>query len=266
MRGQILVIQRKYEIRTLQMEKMLIEQDKQKQIYFWISVSFLLIFSGIIIYFWIKKQYIRIYRQRFKVQFEKTVKTVNENERVIGQYICQIEDLKQKEDFASKVAEQQMNCLNQRISDLENENEKGESVKDKIAKLNQRIQILVSENKTIREDSCAGGIYILEQLKKGLLIVENMTQKEKKQVFEYMDLMFGDFVSKLKMKYDLNDNNLMLALFIKLNFNSVELTNVFQCEKNSIFKKKQRLRDRLNLKCDDELERFLTFYSLNMST
>lgn len=266
LRGQILVIQRKYEIRTLQMEKMLIEQDKQKQIYFWISVSFLLIFLGIIIYFWIKKQYIRIYRQRLKVQFEKTVKTVNENERVIGQYICQIEDLKQKEDFASKVAEQQMNCLNQRISDLENENEKGESVKDKIAKLNQRIQILVSENKTIREDSCAGGIYILEQLKKGLLIVENMTQKEKKQVFEYMDLMFGDFVSKLKMKYDLNDNNLMLALFIKLNFNSVELTTVFQCEKNSIFKKKQRLRDRLNLKCDDELERFLTFYPLNMST
>lgn len=262
--NQILTLQRKYETGKLKMEKNLLEQKNQNQFYFWISVSSLLIIVSVSLYFWIKKQYRRILRKRLKVHLEKVTEAIKKNERIIGQYICQIDDLKRKESTTAKNTELQMENLNQRIYDLENKND--ESVKEQIAKLNQRIQILVSENKAIKEDSCAGGIYILEQLKKGLLIVENMTQKEKNQVFEYIDLMFGDFVSKLKKEFSLNDNNLMLAIFVKLDFTVPGLMIVFQCEKNSIFKKKQRLRDKLKLKTDDELDKFLTFYPLNMST
>lgn len=264
MRNQILIIQRKYETKKLRIEKAMLEQEKQKQLYFWISISSLLIIVGASLYFWIKKQLIKKYRQHLKVHIEESLKTIEENERIIGQYICQIEELKRKESIAAKKAEQQLDNLNQRIFDLENKNE--ESTKEQIAKLKQKVQILVSENKAIREDSCAVGIYILEQLKKGKLIVENMTRKEKSQVFEYIDLLFGGFVSQLKDEFGLNDNNLMLAILVKLNFTSVELMAVFQCEKNSVFKKKQRLRDKLLLKNDDELETFLTSYPLNLST
>lgn len=263
-RNQILTIQRKYETKKLQMEKRLIENEKRRQLYFWISISSMLVVTSIFFYFWIKKQYRIIYRKRLKVHIKKALEMIEGNERVIGQYICQIEDLKQKEDITARVAEQQVDSLNQRISELEIKNE--ESVKGKITKLNQRIQILVSENKAIREDSCAGGIYLLEQLKKKLLIMENMTEKEMSQVFEYMDLMFGGFVNNLRTEYGLNDSNLMLAILVKLNFTSAELMIVFQCEKNSIFKKKQRLRDKLSLKSDDELEKYLTSYPLYMST
>lgn len=263
LRNQVLTIQRKYETKKLQMEKKMIEYEKRRQLYFWITTFTVFIISCLFLYFWIKKQYRRIYRKRLKVHEKKAFEMIENNERVIGQYICQIEELKLKGDMAARFVEQQMDSLNQKISEkIKNE----ESVKGEIAKLNQRIQILVSENKAIRKDSCAGGIYILEQLKKGLLIVENMTQKEKYQVFEYMDLMFGGFVSKLKEEYHLNDNNLILAVLVKLDFTSIELMTVFQCEKNSIFKKKQRLRDKLNLKNDDELEHFLSFKSLNVST
>ena len=93
-----------------------------------------------------------------------------------------------------------------------------------------------------------------------------MTKKEKSQVFDYIDLLFGSLVSRLKEEYNLNDNNLMLVILIKLNFTSAELMTVFQCEKNSIFKKKQRLRDKLCLKSDDELDRFLLSSPLYMST
>lgn len=264
LRNQILMLQRKYETKKLQMEKEFLEQKNQKQFYFWISISSSLIIISLSLYFWIKKQYRRILRKRLKVHFEKVSEAIKKNEQIIGQYICQIDDLKRKEGTIAKNTELQMESLNQRIYDLENKND--ESVKEQIVKLNQRIQILVSENKAIKEDSCAGGIYILEQLKKGLLIVENMTQKEKSQVFEYIDLMFGDFVSKLKKEYSLNDNNLMLAIFVKLDFTAAGLMIVFQCEKNSIFKKKQRLRDKLKLKSDDELDKFLAVYPLNMST
>ncbi len=264
LRNQIFTLQRKYETKKLQMEKNLLEQKNQKQFYFWISLSSLLIIISVSLYFWIKKQYRDILRKRWKVHLEKVTETIKKNEQIIGQYICQIDDLKRKEGRIAKNAELEMKSLNQRIYDLENKSD--DSVKEQIVKLNQRIQILVSENKAIKEDSCAGGIYILEQLKKGLLIVENMTQKEKSLVFEYVDLMFGNFVSKLKKEYSLNDNNLMLAIFVKLDFTAAGLMIVFQCEKNSIFKKKQRLRDKLRLNSDDELDKFLTFYPLNVST
>lgn len=260
LRTQVLNLQRKNETQKLQMEKRLLERENQKQFYFWIATFSLLLVFGILSYFWVKRQYRRI----FRIHMEKALDTIKENEQIIGQYICQIEDLKQKEDIAAKVAEQQLHSLNQKIFELKIRND--ESVKEQIAKLNQKIQILVSENKLIREDSCAGGVFALEQLKKGLLIVENMTQKEKSQVFEYMDLMFGGFVTKLKKEYNLNDNNLILAILVKLNFTSIELMTIFQCEKNSIFKKKQRLRDKLNLKNDDDFEKYLNLYPLNMST
>lgn len=260
LREQILTLQRKYETTKLQMEKKMLEHENKRQLYFWISISSLLVVIGVVLYFSIRKRFLRIYRKRLKVNIEKALNTIKENERIIGQYICQIEDLRLKEN----VAEQEMDSLNQKIYELKIENE--QSAKEQIAKLKQKIQILISENKTIRDDSCAGGIFVLEQLKKRLLIVENLTQKEKSQVFEYIDLMFGGFVSKLKQEYKLNDNNLILAILVKLNFTSVELMTVFQCEKNSIFKKKQRLRDKLHLNSDDELDKYLTFYPLKMST
>ena len=243
-RTQVLALQRKYETQKLRMEKSLLERENQIQFYFWIAISSLFAVLSIFFYFWIKKQYRKIFRKYLRKHIEKNLQTISENEQIIGQYICQIEELKLKEDIAAKAAEQQLDSLNQEISELKIKNE--ESTKEQIAKLNQKIQILVSENKLIREDSCAGGIFALEQLKKGLLIVENMTQKEKSQIFEYMDLMFGGFVSRLKKEYGLNENNLMLAILVKLNFTSNELVTIFQCEKNSIFKKKQRLRDKLN--------------------
>lgn len=260
----ILTLQRRYETDKLQMDKKLLEQENQKQLYLGISITASIIILSIIFYLGIKKRYLLMYRRHLKIHAEKALKIVKENERIIGQYICEIDELKQREILAAKIAEQQMDDLKQRINDIENRND--ESAKEQIVKLNQKIQILISENKTIREDSCAGGIYILEQLKKGILIVENMTQKEKNHVFEYIDLLFGDFVSRVRAEYHLNENNLILAVLVKLGFTSVELMIAFQCEKNSILKKKQRLKDKLNLGSDDDLANFLAFYSKKMST
>ena len=137
---------------------------------------------------------------------------------------------------------------------------------EQIAELRKRIQVLVIENKTIREESCAIGVYVLEQLRKKLLVIENMTSKEKSQVFEYMDLLFNKFASRLKMDYNLNENNLLLAVLVKLGFSSTELMFAFQSEMNSILKKKQRLKSKFCLGADDNLEAYLNSYSLHLST
>lgn len=235
-------LQHRHEVENLQMENKLLEYKTRSQFYLAAFLFCLLILSGLVSYSWIKKQYRRIYRKRLKAHVDKSLRIIKENERIIGQYIYQIEMLKQEEALIAETA------------------------KEQIARLNQRVQVLVSENKKIREDPCVGGIYILEQLKQNLLIAENMTQKEKSQVFAYMDLFYGDFVSRLKEEYGLNDNNLMLSILVKLGFSSTELMSVFQCKMNSILKKKQRLRSELSLDKSVDLAAFLTSFSCRMST
>lgn len=227
-----------HEVERLQKEKELLECKNHEELYLGAFIFCMLITCGLVSYSHIKKQYRRIYRRRLKSHAATSLKIIKENEQIIEQYAQKIRDLTDDE----------------------------ESAKEQIAQLRQKIQILVNENKRIREDSCAGGIYVLEQLKKNLLIVENMTQKEKSLVFAYMDLLFGNFVSRLKEEYGLNENNLMLSVLVKLGFSSAELMSVFQCKMNSVLKKKQRLKSELCLGRDVDLGAFLTFYPLPYTT
>lgn len=47
------------------------------------------------------------------------------------------------------------------------------------------------------------GVYLLDQLKKEKLIVKNMTKQEKEQLLEYMDLIYGNLISRLKKDFKL---------------------------------------------------------------
>lgn len=236
MQSEILNLQSKYETDKLMMENRLLTQEKKMHIYIWASISMLLIALGVLSYWGIRKQYRTIYKKRLKARMKRELKTYQLNELVIAQYICQIEELKQKEVLSV------------------------EHTKERIGKLNQKIQILLAENKEIRENSGVSAPYILGQLKKGLLLVENMTRQEKQSIFEYMDLLSGNFVANLRKSYNLNENNLILAVLIKLSFTTAELVIVFDCEENSIYRKKQRLKEKLRLNKQDDLE---TFFSAN---
>lgn len=236
MQSRLLAIQKKFETDKLIMENKLLAQEKKINLYIWGSIYLLLLALGVVLYLGIRKHYRNLYKKRLKVRMEKELRTYQQNEMIIGRYVSQIEELKQKEVLSE------------------------ENTKEKIGKLNQKIQILVAENKEIRENSGVSAPYILGQLKKGLLIVENMTRQEKLSIFEYMDLLSGNFVSNLRESYNLNENNLMLAVLIKLSFSTTELVVAFDCEENSIYRKKQRLKDKLRLCKQDDLE---TFFSAN---
>lgn len=241
LQSKILTVQRKYETNNLVMENRLLAQEKKMHIYIWVSISLLLVVLGAVSYWGIRKQYRKIYKKHLKARMERELKTYQLNELVIGEYIRQIEELKEKE-----------------MQSVEN-------TKEKIGKLNQKIQILVAENKEIRENSGVSAPYILGQLKKGLLLVENMTRQEKQSIFEYMDLLSGNFVANLRDTYNLNENNLILAVLIKLSFSTAELVIAFDCEENSIYRKKQRLKEKLHLGKQDDLETFFSANPLRLS-
>ena len=138
--------------------------------------------------------------------------------------------------------------------------ETAETNREKVGKLNQKILLLESENKKIRENVCVNGVYLLDQLKKEKLIVKNMTKQEKEQLLEYMDLIYGNLISRLKKDFKLTSGNLILIALLKVGFTTTEFMFTFDCEMNSIFTKKRRLRESLNLDTTDKLEEFITLY------
>ena len=95
--------------------------------------------------------------------FRKNMQVIKENECMIKRYVYELDMLKQKAG------------------------ETAETNREKVGKLNQKILLLESENKKIRENVCVNGVYLLEQLKKEKLIVKNMTKQEKEQLLEYME-------------------------------------------------------------------------------
>ena len=161
---------------------------------------------------------------------------IEENECMIKRYVYELDMLKQKAG------------------------ETAETNREKVGKLNQKILLLESENKKIRENVCVNGVYLLEQLKKEKLIVKNMTKQEKEQLLEYMDLIYGNLISRLKKDFKLTSGNLILIALLKVGFTTTELMFTFDCEMNSIFTKKRRLRENLNLDTNDKLEEFITLY------
>lgn len=228
LRGQILTLQRKYERDKLIMNNKQLKQKKQNQFYlFLLFALILIIISGVVIL-----SYKKEYRKRFK----KKLKIIEDNEQTINRYIYQLEELKQRETLELK------------------------NYKEKIGLLNQKILLLTNENKEIRENICVNAVFLLDQLKKRVLIVKRMSKEEKIQIFEYVDLLFGNLLSRMRKEYELTENNLMLVALLKIGFSSKELMFVFDCEMNSVFRMKQRLKERLHLFNDKNLEEFITIY------
>ena len=226
--SQILTLQRKYEKGKLLLEKQQVEHEKKIQFYFGMVIVLFIILLCLVLYFLLRKKY--------KEMFRKNMQVIKENECMIKRYVYELDMLKQKAG------------------------ETAETNREKVGKLNQKILLLESENKKIRENVCVNGVYLLDQLKKEKLIVKNMTKQEKEQLLEYMDLIYGNLISRLKKDFKLTSGNLILIALLKVGFTTTELMFTFDCEMNSIFTKKRRLRENLNLDTNDKLEEFITLY------
>ena len=119
---------------------------------------------------------------------------------------------------------------------------------------------LTSENKKIRDNSSVEALFILGELKQGRLIAENMTTTERQNIFDFLDLVYANFISRIKTDFDLTKGELLLVALIKLGFSNQQLMIVFDCEMKSVYKNKQRLKSHLLLKKDDALDQMIAFY------
>ena len=237
-RNKVLKVQKKNEIEKQQKEKDILQQDNLIQL---LGGIVLLFFLGLFFCKKMVKRNERDYRESLQEFAKRSREIISTNEQLISQYICQVEELKQKE-----------------VSVVE-------ASKEQIVRLEQEIRILMEKNRGNLENSYADGLNVLRQLKEGLLIVENMTAIERREFLGYVDFLFDNFVTRLCTEYRLKESNLLLAAFIKLGFSSEELVILFDSELEAVRKRKQRLKKKLGLDNKVNLDVFLAYYPRKMS-
>ena len=224
LRKQILILQKKYDNEKLRMENEQIKLEKKSQFYLILLITILMVISIIII------------RTKYRRRFQRNIDTIRKNQKEIEEYAFRIDEYKQKSE------EEQL------------------AKKKKIADLNGKIILLTAENKELRENTCIKASCVLEQLNKGELIVQRMTLEERRNLFDFMDLIFANFISRLNSNYTMTKTDLILATLLKVGFTTNQLMFVFDCERNSVYRMKLRLKEHLYIDKEKSLEEFILFF------
>ena len=224
LRKQMLTLQKKYDNEKLRMENEQIKLEKKNQFYLILLITIMMVISIVII------------RTKYRRRFQRNIDTIRKNQKEIEEYAFRIDEYKQKSE------EEQL------------------AKKKKIADLNGKIILLTAENKELRENTCIKASCVLEQLNKGELIVQRMTLEEKRNLFDFMDLIFANFISRLNSNYTLTKTDLILATLLKVGFTTNQLMFVFDCERNSVYRMKLRLKEHLCIDKEKSLEEFILFF------
>lgn len=221
---QMLTLQKKYENEKLRMENEQIKLEKRSQFYLILLITLLMVVSIVII------------RTKYRRRFQRNIDIIRKNQKEIEEYAFRIDEFNQKSE------QEQL------------------AKKKKIADLNGKIVLLTAENKELRENTCIKASCVLEQLNKGELIVQRMTLDEKRNLFDFMDLIFANFISRLNANYTMTKTDLLLAALLKVGFTTNQLMFVFDCERNSVYRMKLRLKEHLCIDKEKSLEEFILFF------
>ena len=225
---QLLDLQKKYENDKLVLENKQIRLENEKQTYFYLFLFVFILGLGIIAFF--------LGRKRYRTKLLRNVEIIGNNNAIINRYAC-------------------------RIAELENVSlQERQAKKEEIGILNRKILCLIAENKRVCENSSVDALFVLEELKQGNLIISNMTIAERQHIFDFLDLVHANFITRLKQEFDLTKNELLLAALLKVGFSNKQLMIVFDCEMKSIYKNRQRLKADLGLTKNDSLEQMVMMY------
>ena len=101
----------------------------------------------------------------------------------------------------------------------------------------------------------------VRQLKQHLLRDSNLEQNWEDFKL-YFERVHTDFFQKIHRAYpNLTSNDLRLMAFVLLQFNAKEIAQILNISPDSVRKRKQRLREKLNLKKGDDLLNYLYSYT-----
>ena len=179
---------------------------------------------------------------------------IQENEEEIERYQQEIEDIQISKDQVLK------------------ENLMLEENRTKVGELNGKIVLLTMQNKTLSEHlkelggelnvGISSGSFIhafrlLLAIKEGTLRGK-LSNEERQKLFSLFDLIYWNYVSRLLERAPtLTKHDLEICCFLKFGLSHEELSCIFHTTSDSVTRAKGRLKGRLGISPQDDLDLFL---------
>ncbi|KAB4442837.1 tetratricopeptide repeat protein [Bacteroides thetaiotaomicron] len=179
---------------------------------------------------------------------------IQENEEEIERYQQEIEDIQISKDQVLK------------------ENLMLEENRTKVGELNGKIVLLTMQNKTLSEHlkelggelnvGISSGSFIhafrlLLAIKEGTLRGK-LSNEERQKLFSLFDLIYWNYVSRLlESAPTLTKHDLEICCFLKFGLSHEELSCIFHTTSDSVTRAKGRLKGRLGISPQDDLDLFL---------
>ena len=238
-------LQKKYENEKLQNDNLHMKV-RYTNFMLWGMIAFLIVVACMCYYY---------YKNRNnKKKIAEIESQIRENEEEIERYQQEIEDIQISKDQVLK------------------ENLMLEENRTKVGELNGKIVLLTMQNKTLSEHlkelggelnvGISSGSFIhafrlLLAIKEGTLRGK-LSNEERQKLFSLFDLIYWNYVSRLLERAPtLTKHDLEICCFLKFGLTHEELSCIFHTTSDSVTRAKGRLKGRLGVSPQDDLDTFL---------
>lgn len=243
-RDLIASLQKKYENEKLQNDNLHMKV-RYTNFMLWGMIAFLIVVACMCYY----------YKNRNnKKKIAEIESQIRENEEEIERYQQEIEDIQISKDQVLK------------------ENLMLEENRTKVGELNGKIILLTMQNKTLSEhlkelggelnvgtssSSFIHAFRLLLAIKEGTLRGK-LSNEERQKLFSLFDLMYWNYVTRLLERAPtLTKHDLEICCFLKFGLTHEELSCIFHTTSDSVTRAKGRLKGRLGVSPQDNLDTFL---------
>ena len=238
-------LQKKYENEKLQNDNLHMKV-RYTNFMLWGMIAFLIVVACMCYYY---------YKNRNnKKKIAEIESQIRENEEEIERYQQEIEDIQISKDQVLK------------------ENLMLEENRTKVGELNGKIILLTMQNKTLSEhlkelggelnvgtssSSFIHAFRLLLAIKEGTLRGK-LSNEERQKLFSLFDLMYWNYVTRLLERAPtLTKHDLEICCFLKFGLTHEELSCIFHTTSDSVTRAKGRLKGRLGVSPQDNLDTFL---------
>lgn len=249
-RKAVIAVEAKYKHEKLLTEKQQLELKQSKLIFWGSSLLLVAIIIILLVYMDKKRITIRLFEQLHAIRSQ-----IAENKRTIASYQEQIDSLSLRQSDYDDL-QQEKASLEQEVSNLLEQNEKLNSQKSQIlVRLNQKDEEIKQYEEIIKQRENTPDIFT--RIKQAHTIEE----KEWPELIARTDALHQQFFERLRKAFpQLTETDLQLCCLMRLGYDKKEQKSLLKITDDSLEKRKQRLKRRLdpNKKWEKgELEQFI---------
>ena len=235
-RKAVMEVETKYKHEKLLTEKQQLELKQSKLIFWGSSLLFVAIIIILLVYMDKKRTTIRLFEQLHAIRSQ-----IAENKRTIASYQEQIDNLSLRQSDYDDL-QQKKASLEQEVSNLLEQNEKLNSQKSQIlVRLNQKDEEIKQYEEIIKQRDNAPDIFT--RIKQ----THTIEEKEWPELIARTDALHQQFFERLRKAFpQLTETDLQLCCLMRLGYDKKEQKSLLKITDDSLEKRKQRLKRRLD--------------------